>query len=103
MNTDSNNGWKILMSLAVVSLLVSAVLFFKSGKVELPGQDVQELVGESSKPEVNIASVDDVETALLKNVVDEISLLEESSNAEELSSDSEALEGLGKTYDENTI
>lgn len=103
MNTESNNGWKILISLAVAALIASAVLFLKSDTSVTPVQDVQQLVKQSEQPTATISSVDDVEAALLSSVASEVTLLEGLDSSASVSADSATLESLGKTYDETTL
>ena len=106
MNTESNNGWKVLLSLAVIALLASAVLFLWP---RVPKEQPEITTGkptESVAPVVavsTVSSIDDVESALLKNALDEATLLDESSDVQKLSSDSAALESVSKSYDENTL
>ena len=106
MNTETNNGWKIILSIAGVAIVLSAVLFLWPSTPEVTPQVKQEAVTASIAPVATIApvsSIDEVEMALLKNSVDEAILLDESNSVSQLSSDSAALENLGKAYDETTL
>ncbi|MDP1689491.1 MAG: hypothetical protein Q8L47_05210 [bacterium] len=106
MNTETNNGWKIILSIAGVAIVLSVVLFLWPSTPEVLPQVKQEVVTASVAPITTIApvsSIDEVEMALLKNSVDEATLLNESNSVGQLSSDSAALENLGKAYDETTL
>lgn len=95
MNNQSNLGWKVILVVVVIAVLVGAFLYMRSGVTLSPGVPDTETTP--------ISSVDDVEGALLKDAEEEAILLDESSDAELLGSDSEALENVGKSYDEQTL
>lgn len=106
MNTETNNGWKIILTIAGIAVVLSVILFLWPSTPEVPPQVKNETVTTSVAPIATVApvsSVDEVEMALLKNSVDEATLLDESNSVSQLSSDSAALENLGKSYDETTL
>lgn len=85
----------MVLAVVVIAVLVGVFFYMRSGVAPTPGAPDAETAP--------ISSVDDVEGALLKDAEEEAMLLDESSDAELLGSDSEALENVGKSYDEQTL
>ena len=97
MNTESNSGWKVIIAVVVIAVLAAVFFLVRSGVTPLP-----EPVEPAPAP-TTVSSVDDVEGALLNASVEEAMLLDETSDAELLGSDSEALDNVGKSYDEQNL
>lgn len=89
-----------MLSIALIALLLAVFFYFKQSPViapeegQAPGQPSQLLVD----------SADDLDAVVLENAVLEAEgYASEDGDADLIQSDSDALDGMGKTYDEKNL